>query len=344
MPDTSIRGKKEKTKIFLLAGFLGSGKTTLLNHMLSLEAYLSDTVVLVNELGKIGIDRSIIRSKSNDHDVIELTSGCICCTLKSELTDTLVDIWERFKPKRILLEATGVAVPNSVVDILGNDFLKKRMKIEKIITVLDIRFWIGRETFGTFFEDQIQQADLVLLNKIDTMAKDQVQNALAELHGEIPGCHVVPTLYCKVDPELLWNRPNNQQLGNFYTTMPDSALCQECGEVHNDRNNCECHGELTRDHAGITYNTFDFVSEQPLNESRFQNFLKSLPWQLFRIKGPVRFPGRTSLLNYVAGQINWQKWDENDHTRLAFIGWDIDTSEMLNNLGKCVMKQRKRSL
>jgi len=312
----------EKTDIFLLAGFLGSGKTTLLNRILSWEADLSDTIVLVNEFGKIGIDGTIIRSKNGGRDVIELTSGCICCTLTDELVDTLIDIWQRFRPKRILLEATGVAEPESITKIIGSDSLRDRMRIEKIITVLGIRYWLGREAFGPFFMGQVEQADLILLNKIDTVSKDRLQKAVTDLKATVTGCPVIPTLHCEVDPEVFWNRPVRLRLGNFYTSMPTSAVCSDNGG--------------SRTQARITYDTFDFVSEKTLDEDLFDDFLKNLPWQLFRIKGPVRFADRTVLLNYVAGQADWQKWKAPGSTRLAFIGWEINTVELRKKLKECV--------
>ena len=311
----------EKTKIFLLAGFLGSGKTTLLNRVLSWEDDLSDTVVLVNEFGKIGIDGAIIKSKSNGRDVFELTSGCICCTLTDELIDTLSSIWEQYRPRRILLEATGVAEPESITKVIESAILRDRMKIEKRITVMGIRYWIGREAFGPFIMNQVEQADLILLNKIDTVSKDQIRKAVNDLKAHTPSCLVIPTLHAEVDPEVFWNRPTTLRLNNFYTALPSSAI-DAAAEIR------------TKDR--ITYDTFDFVSETPLDETRFEGFLKRLPWQLFRIKGPVRFCGRTALLNYVSGQIDWQEWEETDYTRLAFIGLDIDMEQIKINLAACL--------
>ena len=315
----------EKTNIYLLAGFLGSGKTTLLNRILSWETDLSDTVVLVNEFGKIGIDGSIIRSKSSGRDVIELTSGCICCTLTDELIDTLVDIRKRFRPKKILLEATGVAEPESIIEIIRSETLRDLMRVEKTITVLGIRYWLGRESYGPFFMSQVEQADLILLNKIDTVPKDRLQEAVNDLQAVVPKCTILPTLHCAVDPEIIWNRSSALRLGNFYTSLPTSAIgpaVDKDGPSNKDR---------------ITYDTFDFVSERPLDEAHFHAFLKSLPWQLFRIKGPVRFHDRISLLNYVSGQIDWQEWEEPDDTRLAFIGWDIDMKVIRRKLEECVI-------
>jgi G3E family GTPase len=317
-------GKSDMTDIFLLTGFLGSGKTTLLNRVLSWDADLSDTVVLVNEFGKIGIDGAIIKNKSKGREVIELTSGCICCTLTDELVETLEDIWQQFRPKRILLEATGVAEPGSITDIIASDTLRDRMKIEKKITVLGIKYWLGREAYGPFFINQVEQADLILLNKIDTVSKERLQKAVTDLKAHVPDCPVLPTLHCEVDPEVFWNRPSAMRLGNFYTSMPSSAI-----EMAVEK-------DTPLNRKRIVFDTFDFVSERPLDEDLFDQFLKGLPWQLFRIKGPVRFSDRTVLLNHVSGQSDWQEWEEKDHTRLAFIGFDIDAGDILSQLEKCL--------
>ena len=115
----------EKARILLLAGFLGSGKTTLLKRILSWEADLSDSVVLVNEFGDVGIDGALL--KDSGSDVVELTSGCICCTLSADLKLSLEDIWKRFQPKRIFIESSGVADPASIVQVLQEPRLMQTM-------------------------------------------------------------------------------------------------------------------------------------------------------------------------------------------------------------------------
>ena len=94
--------------VTLLSGFLGAGKTTLLRRIISWETELSDTVVLVNEFGAVGIDGALL--KNSGSSVIELTSGCICCTLSADLKQSLTNIQDRFHPRRILIESSGVAL------------------------------------------------------------------------------------------------------------------------------------------------------------------------------------------------------------------------------------------
>jgi len=318
--------------VFLIAGFLGSGKTTLLKRILSWQADLSDTVVLVNEFGKVGIDGNLLKNAGSD--VIELTSGCICCTLKTELEDTLINIWERFHPKRILLEATGVAQPGGILNIVQGDELKNRMQIEKVVTVLDIRYWINRDNFGQFFMKQIQEADLILLNKVDRVAKNTVKQSLRQFQESIPGCLAVPTVYCQIDPEVLWTRPHPKTGGvgifDFYKPVVLSETGHDnAGEhIHAD--------EYAAASDGGGYVTFDFSTSDPVNELSFNRFLESLPWQVLRIKGPVKFPDRTVLLNFVAGESNWEIWEGAPETRLAIVGWEMNMDKLVAQFQRCL--------
>jgi G3E family GTPase len=321
-----------KTKVFLIAGFLGSGKTTLLKRILSWQTDLSDTVVLVNEFGKVGIDGALLKDAGSD--VIELTSGCICCTIKSELEDTLKTIWKRFHPKRILLEATGVAQPNAVVEIVENETLKNWMEIEKVVTVLDIRYWLNRENFGQFFMKQVEEANLILLNKMDTAAKNQVSQSLSQLQQSVPGCQAIPTAYCKVDPETLWSADHHEVkdrgigIIDFYQPGADHAHPHQHDHVD------KCASSSDED---TSYISFDFSTKRPMVESALKRFLEAVPWQVFRIKGPVQFPDRTVLLNFVAGQWSWDPWEGKSETRLVLIGWEIEAEKIMPDLEKCVL-------
>ena len=99
MKNTSQLSEKNSSDVILIAGFLGSGKTTLLKHILTWDHDLSGTVVLVNEFGDVGIDSKIL--KDSGSNVVELTSGCICCTLVADLRQSLHGIMERFRPSRV---------------------------------------------------------------------------------------------------------------------------------------------------------------------------------------------------------------------------------------------------
>jgi G3E family GTPase len=108
--------KRDLCEVILIAGFLGAGKTTLLRNILRWPGDLSKTAILVNEFGQIGIDGELLQGFRTP--VYELTNGCICCTLQGDFHSTVVEILDGFHPKRILIEATGVADPYDILSFL----------------------------------------------------------------------------------------------------------------------------------------------------------------------------------------------------------------------------------
>jgi G3E family GTPase len=305
-----------KSEVFIISGFLGAGKTTLLKRILSWESDLSETVVLVNEFGDMGIDGALLKEAGSD--VVELTGGCICCSLKTDLNLTLKSVRQQFKPKRIFIETTGVADPSTVIEVFDDPQLNDQMKIVKVVTVLDIELWEARECFGPIFFKQLGQADLVLLNKIDIVDGHKVSQFLQEIHHTIPHAQVIPTIHCKIEPEIVMaGRTMTPKLADYAQHHhPDDDPLRE---------------------GSSNYTSFTFRTGDALDEARFKQFTENLPWELFRMKGPVRFGDRTILVNYVGGKNQWAQWGDVDETCLVFVGWEVDPQETLQNIEKCVI-------
>ena len=312
-----------KADILLLAGFLGAGKTTLLKRILSWETDLSETVVLVNEFGDIGIDGALL--KDSGSDVIELASGCICCTLSADLHQSLTRIWNQFKPRRILIESSGVADPKSIAPVLQAPGLSQFMDHRATVTVLDIDLWEAREAFGPLFYNQLEMADLILLNKIDLTKQEKVIKFLKEIHEVIPGCQVIPTMHCSIDPESLWG-----------ATRPQTSFLKPIRFFQPVPSNSHYHQENPTVIAS-NYVSFSFQTAKIVDETRFKKFIRNLPWEVFRIKGPVRFADRVVLLNFVGGKSEWMPWEEESQTQLVFIGWDIKPEEILKKATACII-------
>ena len=306
-----------KTPIVLLSGFLGSGKTTLLKQILNWESDLTGTIVIVNEFGEVGIDGSLL--KDTGSHVVELTSGCICCTLSADLQQSLEKIYEQFSPERILIESSGLADPTAITTVLNQGQLGQHLTLQKIITVLDADLWEARENFGSLFFNQLEMANVILLNKIDLLAQDQVARQLEEIHTEMPGSQVVPTIHCRIDPETLWteNEPKGLDIKpmSFYLN-------------HEKRKSVDASG----------YITFVFESAEPLDERCFKRFMSQLPFEMFRMKGPVRFEDRTVMVNFVGGRGDESAWRQTSKTQLAFIGWNVDPDETLKIINDCVVR------
>jgi len=310
MTDAQAQATPHSTKagLILLSGFLGAGKTTLLKHILSWEQDMSDTVVIVNEFGDIGIDGSLLKGEATD--IVELTSGCICCTLVLDLTTTLQKIWQTTQPRWIIVEASGLADSKAVIAAFQTDEAKANIGFLKSVTVLDAELWQMREVMGQIFYHQLETADLLLLNKTDRLEAEQVAQTLAEVRDFLPDASIIPTVHCRIDPEsLLQPMPTR----NWETDVHDH------------------HHETTTD-----YVTFSFTESAPLNRSLFEQFIQELPKDIFRVKGTVNFKDQTLFLNFVGGRVDWSEWPEREETRLVFIGWRSDPNETLSRLTSCI--------
>ena len=316
---------QRKSAVTIITGFLGAGKTTLLRKILSWEGDLSETVVVVNEFGDVGIDGSLLKNAGSD--VVELTGGCICCTMKVDLYQTLKKIWQEFNPRQIFIESTGVADPTTITGTIEDAELREHMEIARVITVLDIELWEGHEYFGPIFFNQLQQADLILLNKIDIVEENKIPQFLEEIHETVPDAQVVPTIHCKVDPEIVMtDRIKITQMVEYHEIDHHNHLDHESHEADSHENEA----------ADYPYISFSFRSRDALDEGCFKRFTENLPWELFRIKGPVCFGDRTVLVNYVGGKNEWSEWKDEEETCLVFVGWNVSGEEAIQKLKNCI--------
>jgi G3E family GTPase len=315
------------SEVTVISGFLGAGKTTLLKKILTWESDLSETVVIVNEFGDVGIDGSLLKNLGSD--VVELTGGCICCTMRVDLNQTLKKIRREFNPRQIFIESTGVADPFMITDAFDDEELRDQMKVSKVITVLDIELWEGRDYFGPIFFNQLKLADLILLNKIDIVDENKISQFLEEIHAMWPHSQVVPTIHCNVDPEIvLTDRTRVPQLANY----------DERHHHHHDRGSQgENQGDI--EIGSFLYISFSFRSNVAIDEMCFKLFTENMPWELFRMKGPVRFGDRTVLVNYVGGKNEWSAWDGDEETCLVFVGWKVDKEETIRKLENCIREK-----
>jgi G3E family GTPase len=315
-----------KSEVIVISGFLGAGKTTLLKRILSWEKKLSETVIIVNEFGEIGIDGTLLKNAGSD--VVELTGGCICCTLKADLNLTLKRVWKQFKPRRIFIETTGIADPIMVTGVFEDSALHDHMQVSTVITVLDAELWEARDCFGTVFINQLRQADLILLNKVDVIDENRISRLLKEMHATVPHARIVPTVHCDVDPEIV-------RVTQHWSLFPpgDNEF------VHHDHDQDE-RVKIRGDHGnGLSpYISFHFRSSDAIDEDCFKRFTDKLPWELIRMKGPVRFRDRTVFVNHVGGNSEWSTWEDVEETCLVFIGWKVETGETLRRLENCIIR------
>jgi G3E family GTPase len=176
----------------IIAGYLGVGKTTCIIEMIRNDPDPSRLAVLINEFGDVGIDAALI---GDDTEVVELASGCICCTLRLDFRTQIMEIAERYRPRRLLIEPTGVATIAQVVRSLRHGDLVDTISGARVFVLVDaVTFTEHLRDSPAFFTSQVSQADVLLLNKTDLVSQGRIHALKAVLESMNPEAWIIPTV------------------------------------------------------------------------------------------------------------------------------------------------------
>lgn len=170
-----MQNRSGKTRTRLICGFLGAGKTTFIRNRL--QHTNRCTAVLVNEFGALGLDGAKIQHLGG-LQVVELPGGCICCSQQMQLEEAIVDICSKFRPERLFIEPSGIAEASSILQVLTSPVLKEWIVLDGVITIVDPETFLEYaepDAFGTFFYDQIINADLILISKGDLVSTSHLE-------------------------------------------------------------------------------------------------------------------------------------------------------------------------
>jgi len=184
-------------KTTVVSGMLGSGKTTFIEHLLRTSR--ERTVVLVNDFGALGIDGEIF--SADGIEAVELPRGCVCCTLKFDLITTVERIRASFEPEHLVIEPSGVASPSGVLEALAS----AGIALVSVVGIVDATEFLElheAEVFGTFFRDQIVNADVILVNKIDIAGPEITRRTAAVIESLNPAAIVFHTVQAQLDGQL----------------------------------------------------------------------------------------------------------------------------------------------
>ena len=310
--------------VTILTGFLGAGKTTLLNHILTNQNGVK-TAVLVNEFGEIGIDNDLIISTSDD--MVELSNGCICCSINDELLEAVDRILERPEPiDYLVVETTGLADPLPVaMTFLGSE-LRDQTRLDSIVTLIDAENFDDQLLESEVGRSQVIYGDIMLLNKTDLVDEERLEaiegrlqevkkdaRILRSVKGDVP----LPLLLsvglfesdrvvsAASDPTLDHSDcdhdhghcSHDHDHGDHAHDHGDHAHSHDshghsCDHSHHDHSHHHSHGDHSHaDHLAIEgYTSLSFRSDGPFSLRKFQNFLDNqLPASVFRAKGILWF-------------------------------------------------------
>lgn len=332
-----------KIPVTVITGFLGAGKTTLVRHLLQ-NNQGRRIAVLVNEFGEVGIDGELLRScqvcdeeDNPDSNIVELTNGCLCCTVQEEFYPTMQELLKRRdKIDCILIETSGLALPKPLVQAFRWDAIRNAATVDGVVTVVDCQALAEGTLVGDLealeaqrqadpnlehetpieelFEDQLACADLVLLTKTDLIDENTLTKIKNWLEKEIPtGVKVVFPRQGAINPDLL--------LG-FNAAVEDNL---DSRPSHHDH-------EEEHDHDD-EINSVQLVLDRTFEPKKLTQQLKQLVQQqeIYRVKGFINVEGKPMrlVLQGVGNRFETfydRFWlpDELRQTRLVLIGRELD--------------------
>jgi G3E family GTPase len=197
------RGERIPTN--LIVGFLGSGKTTAITNLIEQRPDNEHWSIFVNEFGTVSIDHALVESNTKEVAVEKLGGGCACCTMSFAFKPLLAQFIRRSKPDRLILEPSGISHPAKVVDILRSDDFSGAIDLRNIICLIDPNeFDDARWQKSEVFQDQVQLADIVVLNWTDVREREQIERCREWVASFNPAKKViVETKFGVIDSELL---------------------------------------------------------------------------------------------------------------------------------------------
>ncbi|HIK05257.1 MAG TPA: GTP-binding protein [Trichormus sp. M33_DOE_039] len=329
IPDIPKRGMP----VTIITGFLGSGKTTLLNQILKNKQDLK-VAVLVNEFGDINIDSQLLVSL--DEDMVELSNGCICCTINDGLVDAVYRVLEREDHiDYMVIETTGIADPLPIIlTFLGTE-LRDLTSLDSILTVVDAETFNQEHFESEAALKQITYGDIILLNKVDLVKPEKLKEVEGFIHELKDSARIIHTQHGEVPLPLI--------LGVGLTPTDDYTV-HNLEDTHHHEHHHHHHDHEHHSHhlENDGFVSISFQFDSPFDVHKFENFLtEEMPENVFRAKGILWFSDselrhifQLSGLRY---NLQADEWRSSPRNQIVFIGRKLDLQQIHSQLNKCLV-------
>jgi len=323
---------KKLKKVTVLVGFLGAGKTTLLNHILS-ENHGYRIACIVNDFSELNIDAKLVKQEKDK--IIEMSNGCICCTLREDLLNSLTELSEKDNIDYIVIESTGIGEPLPIAQTFYMGNLRDLVKLDTIVTVVDANaFWenyqrtdIIEDINGNKVEsalaplliDQIEFTNVIILNKTD-IASEQKINRVEQYCRELnKTAKIIKTSKGKID----------------FAEILDTGLYDYERGTNAPKWEAEWK-QASKETEEYGFSSFIFKSEKVFSKEKFNELLNIWPDNVLRAKGFITFENHTGAFISFAGtemiieEASIRKDSKKNYSEIVFIGINIDKNHISN--------------
>ncbi|WP_329384830.1 CobW family GTP-binding protein [Anaerofustis butyriciformans] len=226
------------TKVNIISGFLGAGKTTFIKKLVS-EVFTDEKVILIeNEFGEIGIDSGFL--KDAGIEIKEMNSGCICCSLVGDFSKSLEEVINTYSPDRIIIEPSGVGklsdVEKAIVDVKD----KLDLSVDSKITVVDgKKAKVYMKNFGEFFNNQVENANVIVLSRTQLMKEEKINECFEELKKHNDKANIITTPWDDLNKGVILDAFTNFDKENkMLEELKREEM--ESHEHHHHHEHCEC--------------------------------------------------------------------------------------------------------
>ncbi|OOG50665.1 GTP-binding protein [Polaromonas sp. C04] len=350
----------------IITGFLGSGKTTLLKRVLS-EAHGQKIAVIENEFGEENIDSDILVSDTTEQ-IIQMSNGCICCTIREDLRATLRDLAEKKRKgeldfDRVVIETTGMADPGPVAQtFFMDDEIAESYLLDSILTLVDAKHAAGQLNERQEARRQIGFADQIFISKTDLVAKDEVDALIHRIKhmnprapqravnfGDVPISEVFDlrgfNLNAKldIDPDFLKEEEHDHDHHDH-----DHAHGEHCDHPSHQHEHGEEGGHLHHHHDDDDVKSFAFKSDRMLDPAKLEDFLGAIvniygP-RMLRYKGVLNMKGTDRKVIFqgvhqLMGSDLGPAWAQGEQrtSKMVFIGIELPKDILLQGLEQCLV-------
>ena len=322
--------------ITVITGFLGSGKTTLLSSLLKKQE-MTNTAVIINEFGEVGLDHSLI--EHSDENIIELQNGCICCTIRGDLKKTLLDLLRKKSEgeieafNRVVIETTGLADPVPIIHTLISSFdLQKSYLLDGVITLVDA---VNGENTLSLQEEAVKQAAMaerIIITKTDLVDRETKESLIKRLSLINPSIKIISSNFGEVSiPELL-----GFDAYDPYSKSKDVTAWLAAEEFETDHHH---HHQIDVNRHDDRIQAFSITTDEPVSAMAFAFFrdllTANMGSDLLRLKGIINivgkdFPAVIHGVQHIFHPVQWlDSWPDKDRrTRLVFITRNIKKDEI----------------